>query len=117
MKFIVDAQLPRQLSLLLQNRGFDAIHTLDLALGNRTQDEELNRLSVVQKRILVTKDVDFVSSFLLKGEPHKLLLVGTGNIRNADLLRLIDDSLAQIVTLFTKNRFLEINNNGIHLHF
>jgi len=116
MKFIVDAQLPRQLADLLNRHGFDALHTLDLSSGNRTKDEEINSLSIEQQRVLITKDADFVSSFLLKGLPYKLLLVGTGNIRNPELLRLIDDSLDQIVTLFADHSFLEINNNGIHLH-
>lgn len=31
MKFIVDAQLPREIAWILKNKGFDAIHTDDLA--------------------------------------------------------------------------------------
>jgi predicted nuclease of predicted toxin-antitoxin system len=38
MKFLVDAQLPYQLVDLLRRAGLDTIHTLDLALGNRTPD-------------------------------------------------------------------------------
>lgn len=38
MKFLVDAQLPRRLAQSLIEAGFEAIHTLDLPLGNRTPD-------------------------------------------------------------------------------
>ncbi|MBO0800415.1 MAG: DUF5615 family PIN-like protein [Blastocatellia bacterium] len=38
MNFLVDAQLPRRLVTLLRQAGYDAIHTLDLTLGNRTID-------------------------------------------------------------------------------
>ena len=34
MKFIVDAQLPKSLARFLSERGFDAIHTLDLPRKN-----------------------------------------------------------------------------------
>ena len=38
MKFLIDAQLPRRLAGRLREVGFDAIHTLDLPLANRTPD-------------------------------------------------------------------------------
>ena len=43
MNFLVDAHLPRHLALLLREQGHDAIHTLDLAEGNRTTDMRLFR--------------------------------------------------------------------------
>ncbi len=44
MKFLVDAQLPRQLAETLNWRGYDALHTLELPLGNWTSDSEINRV-------------------------------------------------------------------------
>ncbi|MBU2445085.1 MAG: DUF5615 family PIN-like protein [Bacteroidetes bacterium] len=41
MKFLVDAQLPKEISLYLQSRNFDSIHTLDLPLKNSTPDKEV----------------------------------------------------------------------------
>ena len=41
MKFLPDAQLPRRMCLWLVDGGHDALHTLDLPLGNRTPDEAL----------------------------------------------------------------------------
>ena len=42
MKFLVDAQLPRRLVYRLQEAGHEAIHTLDLPLGNRTPDRVIS---------------------------------------------------------------------------
>ena len=84
MKFLIDAQFPRQLATELKQFGFEATHTLELPEGNRTSDRSLINLSVSLQAILVTKDSDFVQSFLLKREPWKLLLVSTGNIGNND---------------------------------
>ncbi len=62
MKFIVDAQLPKSLARFLSERGFDAIHTLDLPGKNATDDREINRLSLEEKRIVISKDSDFYDS-------------------------------------------------------
>ena len=43
MNFLIDAHLPRHLALLLREHGYDAIHTLDLAEGNRMTDMRLFR--------------------------------------------------------------------------
>jgi predicted nuclease of predicted toxin-antitoxin system len=38
MKFIVDAQLPTKLAMLLREYGHDALHTKDLPLQNKTPE-------------------------------------------------------------------------------
>ena len=81
MKFLVDAQLPRRLVRRLREAGHEAIHTLDLPLGNRTTDTLINDLSAREQYVVITKDSDFVNSFVLNRRPHKLLLISTGNIR------------------------------------
>ena len=88
MKFIVDAQLPRKLAVFLQEKGFDALHTLDLPNKNATTDQEINELSLKQKRIVISKDIDFYDRYMQKLEPHKLLYVSTGNISTKKLLQL-----------------------------
>lgn len=70
MKFLVDAQLPRRLAIWLKDTGFDAVHTLDLPLGNRTPDTLINNVSIAEQRIVITKDADFVNSFLLQKKPY-----------------------------------------------
>lgn len=95
-RFLVDAQLPRRLAIALRQQGFDALHTLDLPNGNRTSDAELNLISLDEQRVVVTKDADFVESFLLQGAPFKLLLVSTGNIDNDELLKLFVANIAQL---------------------
>jgi len=67
MKFLVDAHLPRRLARSIQAAGHDAIHTLDLPDGNRTTDSQINALCESEQRVLITKDADFVNSFLLSG--------------------------------------------------
>ena len=116
MRFLVDAQLPRRLATHLQSLGHDVLHTLSLPDGNKTTDTELNRLSLADQRILITKDADFVNSFLLGGEPFKLLLVATGNIRNVELLALFDLHVPDLANVFVQAAFVEMNHQGLVLH-
>ena len=116
MKFIVDAHLPRRLAYLLQQAGHDAIHTLDLSRGNRTSDSIINLVSAQEQRVVITKDSDFVDSFLLRHEPPKLLLVSTGNIRNDGLLAIFRANLEQIVEGFDTFDFIEVNRTDVIYH-
>lgn len=81
MKFLVDAQLPPSLARLLTDNGHDAIHTLSLPEKNFTSDQTINKISIREERILISKDSDFYHSFLLKREPYKILLVRAGNLK------------------------------------
>jgi predicted nuclease of predicted toxin-antitoxin system len=73
--------------------GYDTLHTRDLPEANATRDSQINALSLAEQRVVITKDADFVQSFTLQGRPYKLLLVSTGNIRNAELFELARDAL------------------------
>jgi hypothetical protein len=65
----------------LNDAGCDATHALDLPDGNRSTDEQIIQFAEQERRIVVTKDADFVNSHLLSGRPAKLLLVSTGEHR------------------------------------
>ena len=93
MKFIVDAQLPKSLSDFLKWKGFDSLHTLELPDKNKTKDKNISKLSISDKRIVITKDLDFLESFLVKSEPKKLILLKTGNITNIHLLEIFSKNL------------------------
>ena len=116
MKFLIDAQLPRRLVKIFNEFGYEAIHTLDLPQGNATQDEQINNFSITNKYIVVTKDKDFLDSFILSGKPYKLFLITTGNIKNNDLIILLSNNLLEISSLFQTHSFIELNQNQITIH-
>lgn len=93
--------------------GNDAIHTLDLPDANRTTDEQVNDVADREQRVVVTKDADFVDSYLLRGRPAKLLLISTGNISNRDLEELVAPLVPDIVREFQTHSFLELGRGGL----
>lgn len=109
--------MPRQLArFLAYHAGYDSLHTLDLPAANATQDGFINRFSMEEKRVVITKDADFVNSFLLYGQPHKLLLVSTGNIKTVDLLELFRQFLLQLTRMLTYHPYVEISRTMLSTH-
>jgi predicted nuclease of predicted toxin-antitoxin system len=116
VKFIVDAQLPKSLSDFLKYRGHDSIHTLELPKQNKTIDLTILKLAQEQERIVITKDNDFLESFLVNSQPDKLIIVRTGNIPNEVLLKLFSENLDFIELAFTRSKLIEITRTEIAEH-
>ena len=116
MRFLVDAQLPRRFRGWLTEAGHDAVHTLDLPQGNRTSDNEILDVADREQRIVVTKDDDFVQSFLITGRPVQLLLVSTGNITNDELEMIVRGHILEIVQAFESASFVELGRESLTVH-
>jgi predicted nuclease of predicted toxin-antitoxin system len=116
MKFLVDAQLPKSLSDFLISKGHDSVHTLELPNANLTTDAEILTISKEEGRVVVSKDGDFLESYLLYNSPSKLVLVNTGNIRNTDLLLLFEKNIEKLCFLLNENSLIEINKSEIIVH-
>lgn len=113
MKFLIGAQLPKMLAAFFRKRGFDAIHTLELPSKNATGDLEINRISLLEQRIVISKDSDFYDSYSAKQEPYKLLYLTTRNIRNKDLVELFDKNFLLIIHSLQNGSVVEINQTAV----
>jgi predicted nuclease of predicted toxin-antitoxin system len=116
MKFLIDAHLPRRLVRILAEYGHEALHTRDLADGNRTDDAIIMQYADEHACIVTTKDADFVNAFYLEQRPQYLWLLSTGNISNPDLELLIRANLSEVVALFASYRFVELSRTELVAH-
>ena len=116
MKFIVDAQLPKSVSDFLKLNGFDSIHTLDLPDKNRTTDKKIIEISNIERRVVITKDSDFLYNFLINYQPEKLIFIRTGNIENSFLINIISLHLTQILSSLLYHSLIEINQQEMIVH-
>ncbi len=96
--------------------GHDAIHTLDLPAGNETGDDQVTLRADQDRRVVVTKDADFVNSHLIHGRPRKLLLISTGNITNVELEALFMPRLNGIDAAFQRGGFVELTRDAVIEH-
>jgi predicted nuclease of predicted toxin-antitoxin system len=101
---------------MLRAEGHDALHTLDLPDGNRTTDEKINELSIRDRRVVITKDEDFVDSFLLAQRPYKLLFISTGNIVNSELEALFTTHLPEITDALASYDHVELSRAALIFH-
>ena len=69
LRFLIDTQLPPKLSNLLNQWGFDSIHTTYFPDGHLLNDKAIREIAVNDNRIIVTKDSDFFDFFHVKVPP------------------------------------------------
>ncbi|PJZ71530.1 toxin PIN [Leptospira perolatii] len=116
MKFLIDAQLPYSLINIFNEKNFEVLHTEHLPFGNKTSDSDIISYCDSNDLVLVTKDSDFLDSYLIKKKPRKLLIVTTGNIKNKELFSLFNQFLSKIVEEFQDSGWLELSNEGLVVH-
>ena len=86
---------------------------MDLPNKNRTKDSEINQISLDEKRVLISKDLDFIESLLISNKPYKLIYVVTGNIPNKQLLELFGKNIEKIVKSLNNSRLIELTADSI----
>jgi predicted nuclease of predicted toxin-antitoxin system len=116
MNFLIDANLPRRIVDVFQERGHDAVHTLEMPEGNATPDVSLLDYAEQNNCVITTKDSDFSSSFWLQNRPSKLLLISTGIIKNAELETLLIANFEQLISALTENRYVGLTQEHVIVH-
>jgi predicted nuclease of predicted toxin-antitoxin system len=116
MRFLVDAQLPSKMCEILQTAGLDAIHVDALAQGDESSDKDISIYADHHNLIVITKDSDFYHSHMILGQPKKLLLITTGNVKNRGLFDLLRANALIIKDLFESCNYVELTNDSIIGH-
>ncbi len=113
MKLIVDAHLPKSICDVFYN--CDCIHTQQLEKGNLTKDSFLNKLSIKEHRVLITKDTDFYYSYIASRKPYKLVLVKLGNMRLEELKIYFKTNSEKILSILQNHSFIILEKNKIRI--
>jgi predicted nuclease of predicted toxin-antitoxin system len=83
---------------------------------NATPDSMINTISIQDERVVITKDSDFVDSFLTIQQPYKLLLITTGNIKNSELKDLLMTNLTLLIGLLSQHSYVELSCDAVIVH-
>jgi predicted nuclease of predicted toxin-antitoxin system len=105
---------PYSLTKALQNFGFEAIH-VNLILDKwQTKDKDIIDYADQNNFVIISKDSDFKTSFLLNQRPKKLIKINLGNISNALLIQIFKNNYFRFSELDKLSIFIvEIDHNVI----
>lgn len=118
MKFIIDENISPELVTVFHNAGLNAWHINELKTHQKQRiiDDQLRRLSIQKGCIIVTKDDDFVHSFVDRKVPEKLIYLYGLNKKESLLLRL-NEIVNRLPDLVLDHDFIEINPSEIRFPF
>jgi predicted nuclease of predicted toxin-antitoxin system len=108
VRFLIDAQLPPSLALLLAGRGHTAEHVADI--GFRHADASpIWAYALANQSIIITKDEDFPHR-MRQGKASPIIVwLRIGNTSRRALLEWFEPLLPQIETLISQgDRLIEI---------
>ena len=112
MKFLCDVHILFKVKNFLLASNCQCLHINEVLQGDKTKDNDIAVYCSSHNLILVTKDEDFVNSYLLKKLPPKLVKISLGNISTPLLLEILLKALPVLEKLYTRSFFLfEINKN------
>lgn len=114
---MIDEQLPFLLADWLQSKGYDAVHVTTLLTNEHIPDGYICERSMLEKRIVITKDTDFFNTYLIKQQPYKLIYVTTGNLKNRQLLDLFRVSIDQLISSLQTAQVIELNQLAMKVWF
>lgn len=118
MKFIIDENLPPSLSEVFCKLGLNAQHVNEMKVSKKQRiiDDQLRRLAIQKEYVIVTKDDDFVKSFVSRKVPEKLVFI-FGLNEKEPLLSRMKEVAPTLKSLLLGHDFIEINETEVRFPF
>ncbi|MEQ9467866.1 MAG: DUF5615 family PIN-like protein [Ekhidna sp.] len=118
MKFIIDENLTPELAGMFRKEGLDAHHVNELKSGKKQRviDDQLRRLAIQKRYVIVTKDDDFVKSYVDRKVPDQMVFIH-GLETKESLLSRMKEVIPQLIALLESHDFVEVNGREIRFPF
>ncbi|MEM9324667.1 MAG: DUF5615 family PIN-like protein [Bacteroidota bacterium] len=110
--FLIDENLPPDLSFQLRKSGLKAFHINEARSGNqRVTDDMIRRFTLHNRTVVVSGDDDFVKSYFDRHVPEKLVYVFDLQAKKL-LLQVFEAHIQGIIHLLDSNDLIQINKDG-----
>ncbi len=103
MRFLCDVHISLKLSKRIEQLGFSSEHVNNILDKWSTPDKDIAQYVDQNDLILITKDQDFRTSFLLNRTPQKLIKINLGNISNNVLMTIFEERIEIIGSIDEQN--------------
>jgi predicted nuclease of predicted toxin-antitoxin system len=116
MRVLCDVHIAFKIKRFFESRGIEAFHVNDLPDSWFTKDKEIAGFADDNNLVVITKDVDFQSSHLLKNTPRQLLRLTLGNLSTRETIHLLEVYLPVLQEAFANTVcFVEIGRDYCHI--
>lgn len=118
ISYLIDENLSPELIEIFKEQGLNAYHVNHIKRhkNQRVKDDQLRRITLNKRVIIVTKDDDFVKSFVARKVPEKLIFL-FGMDKKKELLERMVFCVPMLRELMEKHDFIEINAEEIKTPF
>lgn len=118
LQFIIDENITPELVDVFEKAGLKALHVNALKSHQKQRiiDDQLRRLSIQKGYILVTKDDDFVRSYVHRKVPEKMVFLH-GLDAKQTLIQRVGQIVHQLPELLSTHDFIEINKKEMKFPF
>ncbi len=118
MKFIIDENLTPELAEMFRSFGLNAAHVNEMKINQkqRVLDDQLRRLAIQKGYVIVTKDDDFVKSYVSREVPERMVFIHGMESKNLLLTRM-KEVIPQLWELLQSYNFIEVNALEIKFPF
>lgn len=118
MKFLIDENITPDVVDLFRKEGLEAYHinALKSHSKQRIVDDQLRRLSIQKGYIIITRDDDFVRSFVSRKVPEKMIFLYRLDSKNL-LLKRIEGIIGELNDLLCIHDFIEVRSSEIRFPF
>ncbi|WP_425391351.1 DUF5615 family PIN-like protein [Ekhidna sp.] len=118
MKFIIDENISPQVAIIFRSCGLQAFHINEMKShkNQRVVDDQLRRLAIQKGYVNVTKDDDFVKSYVSRKVPEQMIFI-YGINEKEPLLTRMEEVAPQLSTLLESHDFIEVNDREIRFPF
>ncbi|WP_420578499.1 DUF5615 family PIN-like protein [Ekhidna sp.] len=117
-KFIIDENLTPALAVLFRGAGLNAHHVNEMKAQKKQRviDDQLRWLAIQKGYVIVTKDDDFVKSYVSRKVPEKLVYIHGLNEKEP-LLSRMKEVAPLLIDLLKSHDFIEVNEEEIKFPF
>ncbi|MEQ1744477.1 MAG: DUF5615 family PIN-like protein [Saprospiraceae bacterium] len=116
MRVLCDVHIAFKIKRFFESKGFEALHVNHLPNSWFTADKDIANFADANELVVVTKDVDFQASHLLKNTPKQLLRLALGNLSTQETIHLLDTYLGTLEAAFANPVcFVEIGRDYCHI--
>lgn len=118
LKFIIDENLSPELATLFKENGLSAFHVNEMKTSQKQRiiDDQLRRLSIQKGYVIVTKDDDFVKSYVSRKVPEKTIFI-YGLESKKSLLSRMKEVIPLFEDLLEIHSFIEVNQHEVKFPF